>query len=253
VAKSSKSESLVSVGKQHILYDASLLEHPEAELFDMAVALRNADAQSLAEGRGHAVFFKHNQHEFVLKHYHRGGKMAVLLQDKYVGVDCNKSRSFREWRLLQHMRSIDLPVPAPVAASCSRSGPFYRADLITMRISNVVTLADYLLENECDDAIWAAIGTCLRRFHDADIYHADLNARNILIDIENRDVHLIDFDKGSIRYLGKSWKAANLSRLQRSLLKFKSLNSAFHYSQDNWSVMLKGYNRDEGRETRGEG
>ena len=38
------------------------------------------------------------------------------------------------------------------------------------------------------------------------------------------ELHLIDFDKGRIRYLGESWKASNLARLQRSLLKFKSLN-----------------------------
>jgi 3-deoxy-D-manno-octulosonic acid kinase len=55
-------------------------------------------------------------------------------------------------------------------------------------------------------------------------------------------VHLIDFDKGRIRYLGESWKASNLARLQRSLLKFRSLNQHFSFEQANWNTLLDGYN-----------
>jgi tRNA A-37 threonylcarbamoyl transferase component Bud32 len=245
VAESSTGECLISIGKQHILYDASLVEHPEAALFDIDSAQQNANDRSLAEGRGQAVFFRYHEHDVVLKHYQRGGKMAALLHDRYIGVDCNKSRSFREWRLLNHMRSLDLPVPSPVAARCCKSGLFYRADLITMRINNVVTLADYLLAQECDDRVWHAIGSCIRRFHDEAVYHSDLNARNILLNTVNEKVYLVDFDKGSIRYLGEAWKAANLARLQRSLLKFKSLNAVFHYDQANWRALLDGYNKEQ--------
>jgi len=245
VAVSSKNESIINRGKRHILYDASLIEHPQAELFDIDRAQRHADEQSLAEGRGHAVFFKHQGHALVLKHYQRGGKIAALLGDKYIGVDCNRSRSFREWRLLAQMCELELPVPTPVAASCVKHGMFYRADLITWQLNNVVTLADHLLKAECDEAGWNAVGSCIRRFHDASVYHADLNARNILLNPETSKVYLIDFDKGSMRYLGDSWKASNLARLQRSLLKFKSLNEVFHFSQDNWNTLLDGYNKDE--------
>jgi 3-deoxy-D-manno-octulosonic acid kinase len=243
VAESSKNESLVRIGKWHILYDASLIEHPQAELFDINRALRHADEQSLAEGRGHAVFFNHQGDDLVLKHYQRGGKIAMILGDKYFGAGCSNSRSFREWRLLRQMCEMELPVPLPVAASCVKHGLFYRADLITRQIKNVMTLADYLKEKECDEITWMAIGACVRRFHDAAVYHADLNARNILLSIESGDVYLIDFDKGGMRYLGDSWKASNLARLQRSLLKFKSLNKVFHYNQHDWDTLLNGYNK----------
>ncbi len=219
-----------------------MIEHPQAELFDIDKAQQHADEQSLAEGRGHAVFFKYQGQDLVLKHYQRGGKIAALMGDKYIGADCNKSRSFREWRLLTQMCEMELPVPTPVAASCVKHGMLYRADLITRQLNNVVTLADYLLESECDAASWRAVGCCIRRFHDASVYHADLNARNILLNAENSNVYLIDFDKGSIRYLGEAWKSSNLARLQRSLLKFKSLNTVFHFSQHNWDALLNGYN-----------
>ena len=197
---------------------------------------------SMAEGRGHAVFFRHHEHEFVLKHYQRGGSMAALLGDKYIGLGCNKSRSFREWRLLKYMREAGLPVPSPVAARCISNGIYYRADLITIRIGGVTTLADYLFENDASDEVWMAVGSCIRRFHDASVYHADLNARNILVNPAATSVYLIDFDKGAIRYIGDSWKAANLARLQRSLLKFKSLRPSFSYSNVCWQRLLDGYN-----------
>lgn len=239
--ESSKNESIIKNGKRHILYDASLIEHPHAELFDINRAQQHADEQSLAEGRGHAVFFNHRGHDLVLKHYQRGGKIAMILGDEYFGVGCSNSRSFREWRLLRRMCEMELPVPLPVAASCSRHGVFYRADLITRQIKNVMTLADCLKQKACDETTWMAIGACVRRFHDAAVYHADLNSRNILLSIESGDVYLIDFDKGSFRYLGESWKRSNLARLQRSLVKFKSLNPGFHFSAENWGSLIKGY------------
>ena len=187
------------------------------------------------------MFFKHDGVDLVLKHYQRGGKMAALLGDRYIGVNCDKSRSFNEWRLLSTMRGLDLPVPVPVAASCTRHGLFYRADLVTRQINNVSTLADHLLQRDCEQALWQNIGTCIRRFHEASVYHADLNARNILLNADSGDVYLIDFDKGAMRYLGDAWKASNLARLQRSLLKFKSQNEDFHFEQDDWKALLDGY------------
>jgi 3-deoxy-D-manno-octulosonic acid kinase len=168
--------------------------------------------------------------------------MAALLGDKYLGFGCNKSRSFREWRLLKYMRETGLPVPSPVAARCVSNGVYYRADLITLRIGDVMTLADYLFENDASDEIWMAVGACIRRFHDASVYHADLNARNILVNPAAVGVYLIDFDKAAIRYIGDSWKAANLARLQRSLLKFKTLRPSFSYSYECWKRLLDGYN-----------
>lgn len=237
-------ESLVSIGKRHILYDASLIEHPHAALFNIGTARQQADEQSLAKGRGHAVFFNYDNEDLVLKHYQRGGKIAALLGDKYIGKSCNKSRSFREWRLLKQMHRMELPVPVPVAARCVNHGLYYRADLITTQINNVITLADYLLQKECDKAGWNAVGATIRRFHDVSVYHADLNARNILFNPESNTAYLIDFDKGGIRHLGDSWKASNLARLQRSLLKFKSLNQEFNFDQHDWDVLMKGYKRD---------
>lgn len=245
MAESSTSESRFRLGQRHILYDASVIEHPDADLFDIDRLRQQADAQSLAAGRSHAVFFNHLGHALVLKHYQRGGKIAAVMGDKYIGSNCERSRAFREWRLLQAMRKLVLPVPLPVAAQCEQYGLFHRADLVTQQIHDVTPLAEHLLHQRCDQKTWIAIGHCIRRFHDASVYHADLNARNILLNVGTRDIYLIDFDKGAFRYLGDAWKAANLARLQRSLLKFKSLHQNFNFDADDWNALLSGYNSSD--------
>jgi 3-deoxy-D-manno-octulosonic acid kinase len=68
-----------------------------------------------------------------------------------------------------------------------------------------------------DDARWAAIGRCLRRFHDLGIHHADLNAQNILFDPDGK-VWILDFDRGRERTPG-AWRESVLGRLARSLAK----------------------------------
>jgi 3-deoxy-D-manno-octulosonic acid kinase len=231
---SEHAEQSLRLGERHILYDASLLEHPDAALFDVDTATGSAS------GRAHAVFFTYRGLHLVLKHYHRGGVVASVLGDRYFGVRLEASRAFREWRLLHAMQQLQLPSPLPVAASVTRHGLFHRADLVTVRIDDSETLADALLSRPLDQDQWRAVGRCIRRFHDHNIWHADLNARNILLD-HSGAVYLIDFDRGRFRYAGETWKAANLARLQRSLRKFQSLHQGFNYSAADWQALLAGY------------
>lgn len=193
----------------------------------------------MAIGRGEAQFFQYQGHALVLKQYLRGGMVASLLGDRYFGLRCNQTRSFKEFRLLHQLQKLGLPAPRPLAARAEKSGLFFRAVLITLEIPKAETLADGLMAAALDDVVWQDVGRCIRQFHDNDVYHADLNARNILL--SEGKVYLIDFDKGAFRYLGDSWKASNLARLKRSLLKFKALNQIFYFDEENWKTLLEGY------------
>lgn len=229
------------MGRSRILYDATLIEHPHEQMFDpgQTSSKGSLEASKVAVGRTEAIFFSYQGLNLVLKQYLRGGMVAPLLGDRYFGMNVEHTRSFREFRLLHEMQVIGLPAPVPVAASAKRSGLFFRAALLTQEIPNASPLADQLMHAAADDAEWQKVGSCIRQFHNHDIYHADLNARNILF--SEGKVYLIDFDKGAFRYLGESWKASNLARLKRSLLKFKSLNQTFHFDEHSWQLLLQGY------------
>ena len=228
---------LKNMGQYHILYDAALIEHPDEALFCPSSELVAEKAAAI--GRGEAQFYQYQGHNLVLKQYLRGGMVANLLSDRYFGIKHEHTRSFKEFRLLHQLQRLGLAAPVPVAASAKQSGLFFRAALITLEIPHAQTLADQLMSSALDDSAWQQVGRCIRQFHDHDVYHADLNARNILF--SDNKVYLIDFDKGAFRYLGDLWKASNLARLKRSLMKFKSLNQTFYFDEANWKRLLQGY------------
>jgi 3-deoxy-D-manno-octulosonic acid kinase len=86
---------------------------------------------------------------------------------------------------------------------------------------------------------WRAVGRCIRRFHDQGVYHADLTANNILIDGAER-VSIIDFDRGGLRVPGL-WRAANLSRLKRSLTKICGELPPDRFGPVDWAALEDAY------------
>ncbi len=225
----------------HFLYDAAVVPLPDERFFE-ADHWRNEGALlSTAQGRGAACIFAFRDGEYVLRHYRRGGLMAKLSDDNYRWSGLEQTRAWREWFLLRDMVQLGLPVPRPIAARVVHSGFFYTADLVTQRLPQVMPFADLLMERVLSEPQWREIGATVKRFHRAGIYHADLNARNILLDDFGR-VFVIDFDKGEKRAPVQHWQRENLERLQRSLLKFKKSQPQFWFDERCWQWLLAGYN-----------
>jgi 3-deoxy-D-manno-octulosonic acid kinase len=229
-----------TIGRQHILYDADALREAEPWLFDARELERRDRLTGQARGRGTTWFFSHAGLALVLRHYHRGGAVAALLGDRYVFTGLQRTRAWREWHLLAHMHALGLPVPQPIAARVTRDGVFYRADLVTRRIAFAESLAEKLAQKGLDASRWRGIGRCIRRFHDAGVYHADLNAHNILLGPENA-VYLADFDKSELRRQRNGWKRNNLELLHRSLRKLSRACAKFHFNDADWTLLAEAY------------
>lgn len=167
-------------------------------------------------GRGSAWFVDDGERRCVLRHYCRGGLPGRISRDRYWYLGEDLTRSFREWHLLYRLARLDLPVPKPVAARYVRRGIFYTADLVTERLMDVRSLATILSSDDGADDRLEQVGATLRRFHDAGVWHADLNAHNIQLDA--RDVWLIDFDRSRLLPRPVAGES-NLKRLERSLCK----------------------------------
>jgi 3-deoxy-D-manno-octulosonic acid kinase len=224
-------------GTQVILYDDALLDHADAALFTRPTSA--ASAPSVVGGRGSAwILERGGGEQWVLRHYRRGGVPGKLVRDDYFWIGLDLSSPWREWRLLDSLYKEGLPVPRPVAARVERRGFFYRGDLITRRIPDARNLAERLAAGEAARIPWSQIGRCIRRFHEAGVRHADLNAHNVLLDAADT-VYLIDFDRGTRREAG-AWTSANLARLKRSLDK---LSGPDGFNLAAWSALLEGYGR----------
>jgi 3-deoxy-D-manno-octulosonic acid kinase len=96
-----------------------------------------------------------------------------------------------------------------------------------------------LSNGEVGKSQWLTIGRCIRRFHDAGSFHADLTGHNVLLD-KNADMHLLDFDRGGIRADG-AWKEANLKRLHRSLKKISRQDEKINVSEADWQSLIDAY------------
>jgi 3-deoxy-D-manno-octulosonic acid kinase len=224
-----------------ILYDTDIINQISERAFaangwpkvePVQGALRSA-------GRGKTLIVSDAEHEFVLRHYIRGGLPGRLIRDSYFWLGEQKTRSFAEWHLLARLNGLGLPVPRPAAARYCRSGPTYTADLLTMRLPGIRSLADRLAEHPGDEKFWHNLGAELHRFHSAGVNHADLNAYNLQIG-QDDDLFLLDFDRGRIMAPGP-WQQKNIGRLHRSLRKIKQAHSSIHYREADWNQLLEGY------------
>ncbi len=218
-----------------MLYDASRAGNASAELFDPAYWQARKAASRAPGGRGTTLFLDDDARHWVLRHYHRGGLVAKVLGDRYLWTGEARTRPFRELRLLAQLRAHGLPVPVPVAARYERAGLLYRADLITERIPDARPLSVLLEEGPLPAHVWRAIGLCLRQFHDHGVWHADLNAHNVMIDSGGK-VSIIDFDRARRR--GRTMPdRSNLVRLRQSLDKIRRTRPRFHYGSDEWNLL----------------
>jgi 3-deoxy-D-manno-octulosonic acid kinase len=207
----------LAIDRGAILFDPELVDTPGPQLFDRAHWRAGGALTELAGGRGSIHFIDDGRRQWALRRYLRGGVPALVSRGRYLYCGEERTRSFRELRLLDSLRRRGLPVPVPVAAIYRRAFLSYVAELITVRIVGARSLSDLLAAGAMDDACWAAIGRCLRRFHDMGVHHADLNAQNILLDQEGK-VWVLDFDRGRERAPG-AWRERALGRLARSLAK----------------------------------
>lgn len=207
----------VAIDRGAILFDPERVDDPDWGLFDRDRWRARGALSVRPGGRGSIHFIDDGARHWVLRRYRRGGLVAALVRDRYWYLGEERTRPFREFRLLERLRRLGLPVPVPVAAGYRRGACSYVAELLTERLAGTHSVAELLRGGAMDPARWQAIGRCLRRFHDAGVRHADLNAHNVLLDGQGQ-VWLVDFDRGRIGAPGP-WRGRVLERFARSLAK----------------------------------
>lgn len=209
----------------------------DAHWFDRRFWEEQGARRHSSTGRSPVLILDHGAEAWVLRHYRRGGVVARFIDDHYVYTGLERTRAFREWRLLRQMTAWGLPVPAPIAARVERAGLVYRADIITRFLPATQTLSA-TLRREIGPGAWERVGRMLRRFHDRGVDHPDLTAHNILLD-DRGGVFLVDFDNAKVRAPGR-WAEKGIARFERSLRKV-ALETGIPFSDRGWRTLQEGY------------
>ena len=225
-------------GSRTCWFNPDQISGASARSFD-PTAHTSGTALATGSGRGQALQIEQDGRGHVLRHYRRGGLMARVSDDRFWRQAPHNSRAMREFTLLRLMRSWRLPVPEPVAASHLPRGLFYEADILVGLIPGTSNVVQWLQRRPLTPAEWQALGGAIRRLHDRQVFHADLNAHNLLLD-ETGQAWVVDFDKCGLRTDG-DWKSRNLDRLLRSLRKEAGRVSPYHWSEADWGPLMAGY------------
>lgn len=238
--------------------------------FDPSWLLTENLITNTASGRGLVYFFSILGENCVLRHYYRGGLVAKVSTDKFIFRDVTQTRPYQELSLLAKLHDAGLNVPKPVAAKLQHTRFYYTADIITGTIPRAQELHSHILRQALEPSVWHEIGATLRKMHDLQACHYDINVKNVLLQqpdvtlqqellsektpsVETSDqplvkscdeaqikVYLLDFDGCKIRS-GDAWKNANLTRFKRSLDKQRAKFSPYYYDEDCWNSVVQGY------------
>jgi len=202
---------------------------------------RNQD-KIIGESRGRNItwFVGEKTEPMVLRHYYRGGLIGKLVNDQYWFNGIKNTRAYKEYELLIELEKRQLPACRVVSARINKSGLTYRADLLMKMVDGGQDLVALLTQQELSDEVWQEIGKTIAIFHKQYIYHADLNAHNILMNNDNK-VWLIDFDRGEIKENQGQWCQDNLNRLLRSFNKELAQLPVFNFTLDNWKTLIEAY------------
>lgn len=219
-------------------FDSDCFEDMSGKYFSAEYWKTNKAVLGEESGRGTTWFVRHNDQALVLRHYLRGGLISKLSKDQYIFQGIAKTRSFSEFNILHKLRAQGFPVPKPAAAQVIKKGLTYHADLLTHRIPDARDLVQVLKEAQ-DPSFYTQLGKLIASFHQAGVFHADLNIQNILYDASGK-FWIIDFDRARIRKVQNAWQESNMKRLKRSFEK-ELTRHEIKWTQANWDTLYKSY------------
>lgn len=235
---------IVERKKLYIVFDDALITDDIDNSFDAQFWQAQDRVIGSAQGRGTTWFVQLQKIQGALRHYRRGGLLGKIISDHYIFNGWAKARSVAEFYLLQQLNEAGVNVPKPIAARVQKRHFCYQADLLSEKIADAQDLVSILQQRRLTKLEYVAIAQQIKKMHQAQVNHTDLNIHNILLDKQGK-VWLIDFDK-CYQQSGDGWKAGNLQRLLRSFN--KELNKRqINWCENDWTLLAKAYGTDASR------
>jgi len=197
---------------------------------DLRGAVRHAPRAPGLAGRGDLRVLDLDGARLLCKQMRHGGLLGGLLGDCYI----DRRKPLNEMRVVAHALSHEVPTAELPAVMTQRSVlPFYRYWVFSRELPAAVDMLGYLrtrrARRERIPAV-AAAARAVRAMHDAGLFHADLNLKNLLVRPDGAggaEAFVIDFDKARLApHMSVRRRFRNLRRLWKSAEKARSAGFA---------------------------
>lgn len=178
---------------------------------------------------------------YCYRKYLRGGLIGKLISKKFFRFGSQSRRAHDEFVMLLQMRALGLPVPQPLVAQEKLGWLTVENAIIIEQVPNTQNLAEIMSQRALSEQEVSKIGTTLAQFFKYNIYHTDLNLRNILLDNQGR-CFVIDFDKcyfESNAYRSTVLITLMLKRLERSFIKAQNLGHIHNFNPEIMRILRK--------------
>ena len=174
----------------------------------------------------------------VVREFVHGGLLSGISGRLFLG----RARMLRELRVCLHALSKGVPTCEPVGLRIERVlGPFVRAHYVSIKIEGAADLLEVCRSIRAGQdmpptkrrLLTNCIARAIAAMHDAGIWHADLNLKNVLVKnlACEPEVFIIDFDKAQIlEDVPLRKRLGNLVRLDRSIVKWAESRQVVHRS-----------------------
>ncbi len=178
--------------------------------------LAHKGCEPAGAGRGPLFRFPLDDAWGMMRPFRRGGIMRHFLQDGFLFTN----RPRRELLVHAYCHRLGLPVPEPLGASWERRGIVFRGAFATRELHGQDLLAVLKATPNGQEGVLEAAGDAVRAFHEAGVFHADLQLRNLFVG-DGGKVFLLDLDKAvrTDHALPEGSRIRNLLRLRRSFEK----------------------------------
>lgn len=132
-------------------------------------------------GRGPAFAVPLGPRRAVVRHARHGGLLARLTGDRFYGTP----RAWRELDLSRRLALAGVPTPTVLAAAVYRAAMGHRADVATDLVDGLDLFALFFGAEPPPAAArqraLESVGSLVRRLHEGDLVHPDLQLRNLLL------------------------------------------------------------------------
>ena len=180
-------------------------------------------------GRGTLFSFAYPGGRGLIRGYQRGGAMRVLWRDRYLLVN----RPAREFETHLTAQARGLRVPPLLGVCWRRSGSFFSGAIATEALDAEHLLAYLQHDSPEKKEMLHACGAQIRRMHEAGLWHADLQVKNILI-AQDGPI-LIDWDNA------RAQKALTPFQCMRNLLRLRRSFEKNHLDIRDYHCLCEGY------------